>query len=97
MEEEGHIFVIRGHIALKNAKLLRKLLEKDAKRLPLDQNFPPWAWAIQDSVDQRREQCQWAVIALLSLSQPGNPLRSRDVMKMIAIQVWSTRFNQEWE
>jgi hypothetical protein len=94
--EEGHSALFLC-VAAKNGRLLRKLLEKNTTRLPLAQSFPPWAWDIQDSVDQRRDCCRCAVVALLSLSQPGNPLRSRDVMKMIAIQVWSTRFNQEWE
>lgn len=65
--------------------------------LPLDHEWPQWAWEIQAIVDKRRNNCREAVMTILLFIQPGNPTRSRDVMTMIAKRVWETRFNEEWE
>lgn len=65
--------------------------------LPLDQEWPQWAWEVQASVDARRNNCREAVMTILLFIQPGNPTRSRDVMTMIAKRIWETRFNEEWE
>lgn len=58
--------------------------------LPLDQEWPQWAWEIQSIVDKRRNNCREAVMTVLLFIQPGNPTRSRDVMTMIARRVWET-------
>lgn len=67
------------------------------RSLPLDQEWPYWAWEIQAIVDKRRNNCREAVVTFLVFIQPGNPTRSRDVMTMIAKKIWETRFNEEWE
>lgn len=75
--------------------LARRIIE--SYPLPLDKGWPSWMWGVRISVDERRERCQRAVVAMLSLVERGNPLRSRDMMTVVAKQVWETRFNEEWE
>lgn len=92
------------HLACLAAALFRKT---DLCRLFIQRQYIPiqklrshengWFMSIENSMNSRRDQCRQLAVITLSMSRPGNPLRSRDIMTLIAKQLWKTRFNEEWE
>lgn len=67
-------------------------------QLPLNEELPAWAWAIDEEVREGRNRCRAAVIAFSIASRKAWPKQTgwHDLCPMVMKMIWKKRFKNDW-